>query len=123
MVLPFVPVTPAIGFCGSIRAASSTSPHTGTPAARAAATCGTSSGTPGLFTSARSPSTATGSGPRCTSTPSPASAVASTVGSASVATIPASGQTRADRPAGRDARAAQPDDEIALAHRYLLKKR
>ena len=35
VVLPFVPVMPAIGFSGSIRAASSTSLQTGTPAARA----------------------------------------------------------------------------------------
>ena len=49
VVLPLVPVTPTSGL-GSRRAASSTSLHTGTPAARAAATGAASPGTPGLLT-------------------------------------------------------------------------
>ena len=69
VVLPFVPVTPAIGL-GSIRAASSTSLHTGTPAARAATTWSVCDGTPGLFTTALSPCTGTTSPPRTGSTPS-----------------------------------------------------
>ena len=49
VVLPFVPVTPRIGF-GRSRAPSSISLHTGTERARALATSSVSPGTPGLFT-------------------------------------------------------------------------
>ncbi len=95
VVLPFVPVTPAIGFSGSIRAASSTSLQTGTPAARAAATCGTSPGTPGLFTSAVNPAAGTTSPPNRGSIPSASSRLVSTSGLESVAITSASGHTRA----------------------------
>ena len=49
VVLPFVPVTPRIGF-GRSRAPSSISLHTGTERARALSTSSVSPGTPGLFT-------------------------------------------------------------------------
>src|SRR4051794_13431369 len=52
VVLPFVPVT-ATNSLGSSRQPSSTSPSTGTPRARAAATTAASRGTPGDFTTAR----------------------------------------------------------------------
>ena len=95
VVLPFVPVTPAIGFSGIIRAASSTSLQTGTPAARAAATCTASPGTPGLLTSAVSPSTGTSSPPMRASMPSASRRDTSRSAPLSAARISEPGQTRA----------------------------
>ncbi len=67
VVLPFVPVTPRIGF-GSSRAPSSISEITSMPRARAAATGGASPGTPGLLTTSPTPSSsASCHGPRWTS--------------------------------------------------------
>ncbi len=95
VVLPFVPVTPAIGLSGSIRAASSTSLQTGTPAARAAATWAASPGTPGLFTSAVRPSTGTIPPPSRASMPSASRRDTSRSVPPSAARISEPGQTRA----------------------------
>ena len=119
VVLPFVPVTPTIGF-GSIRAASSTSLHTGTPAARAAATGGALDGHSRAldhgghalqrqrFISQQDFDTR-GAKPRRVD-------VRGTVGGDDLCARPHS----QDRLARGHARAAQPDDQVALtAHRKL----
>ena len=73
VVLPFVPVTPTIGF-GSRREPSSTSLQTGIPRSRAAATSGASPGTPGLLiTVSTASSNRSSSVPRWSSTPASAS--------------------------------------------------
>src|SRR5581483_9909668 len=87
VVLPFVPVTPTTGLPGSRRYPSSTSLHTGTPRARAAAASGDSAGTPGLFTTSSTPSSsASSSDPARTSTPASASLPVSTSAERSAAT-------------------------------------
>src|SRR5579864_7063779 len=87
VVFPFVPVTPSTGFPGRSRQPSSISLHTGMACARAAATTGERSGTPGLFTTSSTPdSTDSSSVPRRISTPVPASLPGSASGERSLTT-------------------------------------
>jgi hypothetical protein len=99
VVLPLVPVMANHG-AGSVRGrsrqASSTSPHTGTPAARAAANSGLVGRSPGEGTSTSTPGGSVSSSPRCTVTPSARSSSARRVALSSQA--PSMATTRAPRP-------------------------
>ncbi len=94
VVLPLVPVIPMIGL-GSMRAASSTSLHTGTPARRAAATGGACPGTPGLLITAVTPASSNSSPQARYSAPAAESLPGSTSGAESVASTCEPGHMRA----------------------------
>ena len=124
VVLPFVPVTPAIGL-GSIRAASSTSLHTGTPAARAASTWSVCDGTPGLFTTALSPSHRHNVTPEDGFDAELAKPPHVEIGArCRRRATSASGHTRRIASHAATPLRARPDDQVARpAHRYFEKKR